>query len=81
MASEEVMRQWDAIRATIAAGNKSSGPRDWFENVIDDRDARIAELEAALREVRASVIANANDVLWHSEIETVVDRIDSALND
>lgn len=55
MASEDLMRQWDAIRAKIAAGNRSSGPRDWFENVVDERDARIAELETALRVVDADI--------------------------
>lgn len=43
---------------------------------------RIAELEAALREVRAAIVANATDTLWLNTQcpETIVDRIDAALD-
>jgi len=45
---EEIMREWDAARSIIARGDTSSRPRDWFENVISEKDARITELQAAL---------------------------------
>ncbi len=32
---DEIMKQWDIIRALIANGDKTSYPRDWFESVID----------------------------------------------
>jgi len=32
---EEILKQWDYYRALIAAGNTSSGPRDWFESILD----------------------------------------------
>jgi hypothetical protein len=41
--------------------------------------ARIAELEAALRDVRAAIIEKAPDTLWTSLIETACDRIDGVL--
>lgn len=41
---EKIMEQWDRERAKIAAGDTSSAPRDWFENLLDeienDRDER-----------------------------------------
>ena len=40
---------------------------------------RIAELEAALRDVRAAIIDKAPDTLWAGLIETAVDRIDSVI--
>jgi hypothetical protein len=45
--------------------------------------ARIAELEAALREVRAAIVTSATDTLWMNTKcpETIVDRIDAALAD
>ena len=33
---EKIMKEWDYWREQIAAGNKSSAPRDWFESIIDD---------------------------------------------
>ncbi len=45
---DEIMREWDAARAAIAAGDASSRPRDWLEDVLGEKDARIAELQAAL---------------------------------
>ncbi len=45
---DEIMREWDAARSIIARGDTSSRPRDWFENVISEKDARITELQAAL---------------------------------
>lgn len=32
---EQIMKQWDYWRQQIAGGDKSSGPRDWFESVLD----------------------------------------------
>lgn len=52
-----------------------------LSNECQRLEMRVVDLEAALRDVRTAVIANANDVLWQSSIETVVDRIDSALLD
>ena len=53
MASETTMKLWDHWRKRIADGCTNSSPRDWFENEIDDRDERIAELEARTRRVTA----------------------------
>ncbi len=41
---EQIMTEWDAIRATIAAGCDHSGPRDWLEGVLDEQDKIIADL-------------------------------------
>lgn len=49
---EEIMREWDAARSIIARGDTSSRPRDWFENVISEKDAHIAAIEADLRSAR-----------------------------
>ncbi len=35
---EKIMREWDDIRASIAAGCTHSGPRDWLEGVLDEQD-------------------------------------------
>ena len=43
------------------------------------RDNRIAELEAALRDVRQVICEKAPDTLWIGLIETAVDRIDGVL--
>ena len=32
---EQIMKEWDYWRKVIADGNKSSLPRDWFENLIN----------------------------------------------
>lgn len=48
---DEIMREWDAARVAISAGDTSSRPRDWLEDVLGEKDARIAKLEAALREI------------------------------
>ena len=45
---EQIMGRWDTIRKLIADGNTSSYPSDIFESIIDAKDERIAELEAAL---------------------------------
>lgn len=52
------------------------------ERIVPGSFARIAVLEAALQEVRAAIIANATDTLWLNTQcpETIVDRIDAALN-
>ena len=42
------MRVWDHIRKRIADGSTASYPRDCFESILDEKDERIAELEAAL---------------------------------
>ena len=31
----KLMEAWDRNRQSIARGNKASGPRDWFESVLD----------------------------------------------
>lgn len=41
---EQIMLEWDAIRAKIADGCTNSGPRDWFEGVMDEQDHIIADL-------------------------------------
>jgi len=48
-AHDEIMGEWDAARVAIAAGDTSSRPRDWLEDVLGERDARIEELEIAIR--------------------------------
>lgn len=46
---------------------------------LADMAKRIAELEAALRDVRAAIIEKAPDCLWVTLIETACDRIDGVL--
>jgi hypothetical protein len=41
---EQLLTEWDRIRAKIADGCTNSGPRDWFENVMDEQDHIIADL-------------------------------------
>lgn len=41
---EQIMSEWDGIRAKIASGCANSGPRDWFEGVLDEQDHIIADL-------------------------------------
>ncbi len=43
--------------------------------------ARLVELEATLRTVRAAIYEKADDTFWLTPIETVVDRIDAVLGD
>lgn len=37
---QEIMQKWDAIRARIAGGDKSSEPRDWFKSLLDAMEER-----------------------------------------
>ena len=39
-----IMLHWDYYRQRIALGDKSSGPRDWFESVLDSLEERFNEL-------------------------------------
>jgi len=39
-----IMEQWDYWRGEIACGNTSSGPRDWFESIIDMYEEKQDEL-------------------------------------
>lgn len=41
---DQIMTEWDAVRAKIADGCTNSGPRDWFEGVMDEQDHIIADL-------------------------------------
>lgn len=41
---DQLMTEWDAIRTKIADGCNNSGPRDWFEGVMDEQDQIIAGL-------------------------------------
>lgn len=53
-------------------------------DALEAAQARIAELEGALRDVREEICTGpVNDVLWHNEIpsETTVDFICNTLND
>lgn len=34
---EQIMAEWDEVRAKIAAGCSHSGPRDWLEGVLDEQ--------------------------------------------
>ncbi len=40
---EQIMNEWDGIRAKIAAGCTNSGPRDWLEGVLDDLEQELTE--------------------------------------
>ena len=42
----DIMQQWDYWRKRIADGDVSSGPRDWFESVIEPFDATELEKRA-----------------------------------
>ena len=33
---ERIMREWDEMRERIANGDKGSGPRDWFESILEE---------------------------------------------
>lgn len=41
---EQIMNEWDGVRASIADGCTHSGPRDWLEGVLDEQDHIIANL-------------------------------------
>ena len=45
MDRETIMQQWDKMRRRIAEGDKSSGPRDWFESILDCYDEEISEMK------------------------------------
>ncbi len=49
---EQIMTEWDAIRAKIAAGCANDGPRLWLEGVLDDADIEIERLRSALAAAR-----------------------------
>ena len=64
--------------------NEIEGSKKFMQQLVQENSemrARIAELEAALREVRTAIISNATDTLWMGTEcpETIVDRIDAAL--
>ena len=61
-------------------GKSTPGPlgRDWKRTALG-LEKRIAELEAALRDVRQVICEKAPDTLWVGLIETAVDRIDGVL--
>lgn len=40
---EQIMAEWDIIRDFLAGGGAHSGPRDWFENVLDEAEGRIVD--------------------------------------
>ena len=46
MSREKIMKQWDSWRRYIAAGGKSSWPRDAFESLLDEYDEEIESLIA-----------------------------------
>jgi hypothetical protein len=41
--SEQLLTEWDAIRRAIADGCTHSGPRDWFEGVIEEFEDAVRE--------------------------------------
>lgn len=41
---DQIMQEWDAVRAAIATGRTDSGPRDWLDGVLDEQDHIIAGL-------------------------------------
>ena len=41
---EKIMSEWDTVRMSLAGGCDHSGPRDWFEGVMDEQDHIIAGL-------------------------------------
>ena len=49
MNRESIMIQWDMYRKRIAEGDKSSGPRDWFESFLDEIEQLEAENKELLR--------------------------------
>ncbi len=49
---ETILTEWDAVRAGIAAGCTHSGPRDWFEGVLDEQDHIIADLVREVARLR-----------------------------
>lgn len=71
---EQIMAEWDAIRVNIATGCAHSGPRDWFEGVLDETDERIAELEALLRRIDAVTTWETTPLGRHFQ-----DELDAAL--
>ena len=52
---EQIMQEWDAVRAKIANGCTNSGPSDWLEGVLDD--VALSEREACAKLAKAAARA------------------------
>lgn len=55
---EQLLEQWDDIRAKIAGGCTNDGPRLWFEGVIDDFVGELDEAHRIARQWRDVVAVN-----------------------
>lgn len=49
---DQILEQWDVIRAKIASGCDNDGPRLWLEGVIDDYEEAVKDAERRAREWR-----------------------------
>jgi len=43
---ERIMREWDYMRKRIADGDKGSGPRDWFESILEEVTQQAVKADA-----------------------------------
>ena len=64
---ETIMTEWDAVRAKIAGGCANSGPRDWFDGVMDEQDHIIAELVREVTRLQYFENAYRSHQHWNDE--------------
>jgi hypothetical protein len=64
---ETIMAEWDAVRTKIAGGCTNSGPRDWFEGVMDEQDHIIADLIREVSRLRSFEDALRKHQHWNDE--------------
>lgn len=64
---DQIMAEWDAIRSKIAGGCTNSGPRDWFEGVMDEQDRAIADLVREIGRLRDFEDADRKRRHWLDE--------------
>ncbi len=55
---DQIMTEWDAVRAKIASGCTNDGPRLWLEGVLDDYDEAVPARLTDERQDRVTIVAN-----------------------
>lgn len=64
---EQIMTEWDDIRAKIAARCDHSVPRDWLEGVMDEQDHIIADLVRRIERLSYFQDAYTKNTDWLDE--------------
>lgn len=64
---EQIMSEWNIVRAEIAGGCIGSGDPDWFDGVMDEQDHIIAGLVREIERLRRFEDAHRSQQRWTDE--------------